>query len=478
MFGKKESNSSSPEAGAKHSGIIERVVRDGLAREEFCSFREYHEDIFAALKETDEQVFELIEQEHTRQSNTLQLVAAENRCSRGVLGALGSIVQSKTAEGYPGLRLHGGSEVMDDVERLAVERAKQVFGARYANVQIHSGTTANLIVITALLDKGDTILSLPSSQGGHFSHGSVDSITAKFFNVENYNLDEETFMLDYDAIEAKAREVRPKLIICGASVYSRIIDFERFREIADSVGAYLLADISHIAGLVSAGVHPSSIDAAHFTTTSTYKSGGPRGGLVLSGKDADMEISTAGRKVKLGELIDKSVFPGLQGTPYFNNIAGKAVFFKEMLSDEYKERQGRIVVNAEVLASCLIDLGYEIVSGGTDNHMMIVDTVKSIDGLNGTIACRCLEDCGVVVDRVELPFERPGSAVVGGLRLGTPIVTLNGMGPEEMKETAALFDEILRQIRITGECNYEMDEGFVEEMRGKIEGLCRRFSIR
>jgi glycine hydroxymethyltransferase len=394
-----------------------------------------------------------------------------------VLGALGSIVQNKTTEGYPGLRLHSGSEVVDDIERLAIERAKEVFGGRYANVQAHSGTTANLIAITALLDKGESILSLPSSQGGHFSHGSIDSITAKFFHVENYVLDKESCLLDYDAIESKAKEVSPKLIICGASVYSREIDFKRFREIADGVGAFLIADISHIAGLVSAGVHPSSIDLAHFTTTSTYKSGGPRGGLILSGKDADMQITVNGKKTRLCELIDKSVFPGLQGTPYLNNIAGKAVFFNEMLSDEYRERQGRIVVNAKVLADCLIDMGYAVVTGGTDNHMVLVDAFRSREGLNGTIASRCLEECGIVVDRVELPFEKPGSAVVGGLRLGTPIVTKNGMGPEDMREAVLLFDEILRGLRITGECNYELDDGFVEEKRGKVEGLCRRFGL-
>jgi glycine hydroxymethyltransferase len=419
----------------------------------------------------------LVEKEYQRQQNTLQLVAAENHCSRAVLGALGSIVQNKTTEGYPGLRLHSGSEVVDDIERIAIERAKEVFAARYANVQAHSGTTANLIAITALLEKGENILSLPSSQGGHFSHGSIDSITAKFFNVESYHLDKESCLLDYDAIESKAKEVRPKLIICGASVYSRQINFECFREIADEVGAYLLADISHVAGLVSAGIHPSSIDCAHFTTTSTYKSGGPRGGLILSGKDVDMQIIVNEKKITLGELIDKSVFPGLQGTPYLNNIAGKAVFFNEMLSDEYRERQGRIVVNAQVLADCLIDKGYEVVTGGTDNHMVIVDACRSREGLNGTIASRCLEECGIVVDRIELPFEKPGSAVVGGLRLGTPIVTRNGMGPEEMREAANLFDEILRGIKITGECNYELDEQFIEEQRGKVEGLCRRFGL-
>ena len=471
MFSENDGSRKGADAGVNHS-VINEIIAGGR-----LSFEEYHSELLEALKDTDEQVYELIEREYQRQRNTLQLVAAENRCSRAVLAALGSIVQNKTAEGYPGLRLHSGSEVIDDIERTVVERAKEVFGAQYANVQPHSGTTANLIVINALLERGDTILSLPSNQGGHFSHGSADSITAKFYKVENYVLDEESCMLDYDAIEVKAQQVRPKLIICGASVYSRVIDFERFREIADKAGSFLLADVSHIAGLVSAGVHPSSINCAHFTTTSTYKSGGPRGGLILSGKDADSQIKVGEKRMTLSELIDTSVFPGLQGTPYLNNIAGKAVFFSEMLSDEYKERQGRIVVNAEVLADCLTELGYEVLTGGTDNHMMVVDATRSREGLNGTIASRCLEECGIVVDRVELPFERPGSAAAGGLRLGTPIVTLMGMGPEEMKDIAYLFDEILRGVTIKGECNCEMEDGFAERMRGKVEQLCRRFDI-
>jgi len=471
MFLEKDGSRKSSEVGVNHS-IIDEIITGGSP-----GFKDYHSGLLEALKDTDAQVYELIEREFQRQRNTLQLVAAENRCSGAVLAALGSIVQNKTAEGYPGLRLHSGSEVIDDIERVAIERAKEVFGARYANVQPHSGTTANLIVINALLERGDTILSLPSNQGGHFSHGSANSITAKFYDVENYLLDKESCMLDYDAIEAKAQQIRPKLIICGASVYSRFIDFERFREIADNVGAFLLADISHIAGLVSAGVHPSSIDCAHFTTTSTYKSGGPRGGLILSGKDAELQISAGDRKVTLSELIDTSVFPGLQGTPYLNNIAGKAVFFGEMLSDEYKERQGRIVVNAEVLADCLMERGYEVLTAGTDNHMMIVDATRSREGLNGTIASKCLEECGIVVDRIELPFELPGSAAAGGLRLGTPIVTLMGMGPEQMKEIAYLFDEAIKGIIIKGECNCEMEDGFAERVRGQVEGLCRRFHI-
>jgi glycine hydroxymethyltransferase len=248
----------------------------------------YHEGVFSALKEADEKVYKLIAREYERLRDSLQLLAAENRCSQAVLAALGSVVQNKTAEGFPGARMHGGCEVVDQIERVAAARARKAFGARYANVQPHSGSQANQVVLSAVLERPDKILSLALDQGGHYSHGSNDSLTSKFFNIENYYLDRTSFLLDYESIREQALKVRPRLIICGASAYTRTIDFRRFREIADEVGAYLLADISHISALVIAGAHPSPIDYAHFTTTSTYKSGGPRGGLILMGKDFDL----------------------------------------------------------------------------------------------------------------------------------------------------------------------------------------------
>jgi glycine hydroxymethyltransferase len=276
---------------------------------EKISSQAYHEGILSALKEQDDQIYELMTKEYERLQNNLQLIAAENQCSRAVLAALGSIVQNKTTEGFPGARYHGGCEVVDDAERLAVVRAKEAFGAQYANVQPHSGTSANQIVLTALLERGDKILSLGLDQGGHLSHGARVSFSGKFFDVDNYYVDKETFLLDYDTIRDKAVAFRPKLIICGASAYSRVIDFQKFRRIADEVGAYLLADISHIAGLVITGAHPSSIDNAHFTTTSTYKPGGPRGGLILMGEDYNKKIIVAGKNKTLWEHIQKTTFP-------------------------------------------------------------------------------------------------------------------------------------------------------------------------
>jgi len=443
---------------------------------EMLSPQEYHEGIFNTLKESDAEVYELITKEYERLSNNLQLIAAENLCSQAVLAALGSVIQNKTAEGYPGARLHGGCEVVDNVERLAAARAKEAFNAKYVNVQPHSGTTANQIVLTALLKPGDKILSMGVDQGGHFSHGSSASFTGRFFDVENYNVDKKTFLLDYDTIRKQAISVRPKLIICGASAYCRTIDFKRFREIADEVEAYLLADISHIAGLVIAGAHPSPIDYAHFTTTSTYKPGGPRGGLILMGKDYDMKVNEGREtKDKLWELIEKATFPGAQGTPYLNNIAAKAVFFKETLSEEYKARQFKIIENAKKLAGSLLDSGYDVLTGGTDNHMILVNVSNSREGLTGLIAEKWLEDCGIVTNKATLPYDKRSDTITSGIRLGTPIVTKNGMGEKEMAEIALLIDMVLKKVKITSETEYEIDESFKKESCERVTQLCSKF---
>ncbi len=436
------------------------------------SFEDYHEGEFGVLKEADREVYELITREYERQRNTLQLVAAENQCSRAVLAALGSVVQNKTAEGFPGARYHGGCEVVDDIERLAVGRAKEAFGAQYANVQPHCGTGANQIVLTALLERGDKILSLGLGQGGHFSHGATLSLTGEFFDVENYYVDNRSFLLDYNVIRDKAVEVKPKLIICGASAYTRTIDFEKFREIADKVGAYLLADISHISGLVMAGAHPSPVNYAHFTTTSTYKPGGPRGGLIVMGGDYNRKTKIRGRDLALWEHIQRATFPGVQGTPYLNHIAAKAVFFKETLSDEYKARQFKIIENAKRLASSLLDLGLDVLTGGTDNHMVLVNVSNFREGLTGVIAQKCLEECGIVVDVNKLPYDKKSASVASGIRLGTPIVTKNGMGVKEMDEISVLIDAILKAVEIISEREYKIDESFKEEKRNEVKELC------
>jgi len=445
---------------------------------EKLSSQVYHEDIFSALKEQDSRVYELITKEYERLQSTLQLVAAANQCSKAVLAALGSVVQNKTSEGFPGARHHGGCEIVDDVERLAEARAKEAFGAQYANVQPHSGSQANQIVFAAILDKGDTILSLGVDQGGHPSHGGSGSLAEKFLKIERYFVDRTSFLLDYDAIREQAVKVRPKLIMCGASAYARKIDFKIFREIADAVGAYLLADISHISGLVIAGAHLSPINYAHFTTTSTYKAGGPRGGLILMGEDYDLQIKVSGRDMPLWKHIQEATFPGVQGTPYFNNIAAKTVFFKETLCDEYKVRQFKIIENAQRLASNLLDLGYDVLTKGTDNHMILINTENFREALTGTIAQRCLEDCDIIVDMIKLPYDKKPASITSGIRLGTPIVTKNGMGSAEMDSISALIDAVLKPVRVTASGEYEINESLRNEVRNKVKQLCSRFPIR
>lgn len=442
-----------------------------------ADFKAYHDEIFAVLKQTDAQVYELISKEYERLQNTLQLIAAENRCSRAVLAALGSAVQNKTAEGFPGTRLHGGCEVVDEIETIAVVRAKQAFNAQYANVQPHSGTSANQIVLTTVLEPNDKILSLGTEQGGHPSHGGAGSLADKFFRIENYPVDKATFLLNYDAIRDKAVKFKPKLIMCGASAYPREIDFAKFRNIADEVGAYLLADISHIAALVIAGAHSLSIDYAHFTTTSTYKSGGPRGGLILMGKDHNLRVRAWDKDMPLWEHIQQATFPGIQGTPYFNHIAAKAVFFKEMLSDEYKNRQFKVIENARHLAGNLVDLGYDVLTGGTDNHMVLINVANSRQGLTGVIAQKSLEDCGIITDKIKLPFDKKPASVTSGIRLGTPIVTKNGMGIAEMNNISRLIDTVLKTVEIISETKYKVDGAFKEQLREKVEKLCGRFSV-
>lgn len=441
------------------------------------SSQEYHEGIWDALKEQDERVYQLIVNEYDRLQNSLQLIAAENLCSRAVLAALGSIVQNKTTEGFPRARFHGGCEVVDDIEELAVTRAKVTFKARYANVQPHSGTAANQIVLTALLESNDRILSLGLNQGGHVSHGAKVSFGGKFFNVENYYVDRQTYRLDYESIRQKALEFKPKLIVCGASAYSRTIDFQQFRRIADEVGAYLMADISHIAGLIIAGAHPSPIDAAHFSTTSTYKPGGPRGGLILMGKDFDCQIKVSGKEMPLWRLIQKTTFPGVQGTPYLNNIAAKAIFFKETLSEEYRSRQFKIVENAAKLADNLLDLGYDVVTGGTDNHMILINIANLREGMTGAIAQECLEDCGIIINKNRLPYDTRSAAVTSGARLGTPIATRNGMGSKQMDVIAGFVDTVLREVKIVSEREYEIEDSLKEDTRQKIMELCHEFPM-
>jgi len=386
-----------------------------------------------ALAATDPEIFQAVKSEEGRQRENLELIASENYTSRAVCEAQGSVLTNKYAEGYPGKRWYSGCEFVDVAERLAIERAKQLFGAEHANVQPHSGSGANMAVYFAVLKPGDKMLTMDLSHGGHLTHGNKANFSGKFFEIVHYGVNKETERIDYDQIAAMAREHKPKMITIGASAYPRIIDFKRMGEIAREVGAYLLADIAHIAGLVAAGIHPSPMEHADFVTTTTHKTlRGPRGGLILT-------------REKYAKEIDSNIFPGIQGGPLEHVIAGKAVCFHEALQPTFKAYQQQIVKNAAALADGMKRNGYRLVSGGTDNHLMLVDVgVKDITGKDSQIA---LDEAGITVNKNTIPFETRSPFQASGIRLGTPACTTRGMKEAEMAAIADMISEVLMDIK-------------------------------
>lgn len=379
----------------------------------------------------DELVFDLIRQEEERQSSGLELIASENFTSAAVREAVGSVLTNKYAEGYPGKRWYGGCEIVDQIETLAIERAKQLFGAAWANVQPHSGSSANIAVYTALLKPGDTVLGMDLSHGGHLTHGSPVNFSGLNYKFIGYKVRQEDERLHMEDVRALALEHKPKMIICGASAYSRILDFKAFREIADEVGAYLMADIAHIAGLVAAGLHPSPLPYAHVVTSTTHKTlRGPRSGLILSN---DLEVAT---------ILDRSIFPGTQGGPLEHVIAGKAVAFGEALRPEFKTYSAQIIQNAQALAAECQKRGYRVISGGTDNHMFVLDLRPQ--GLNGTRATRLLDAAHITISKSTLPYDTEKIIHGGGIRIGTPAITTRGMTEAHMPRIADLIDRALK----------------------------------
>ncbi|AIZ45297.1 serine hydroxymethyltransferase [Deinococcus radiopugnans] len=379
----------------------------------------------------DDAIFDLIAQEAERQRTGLELIASENFTSAAVREAAGSVLTNKYAEGYPGKRWYGGCEVVDQVELLAIERAKELFGATWANVQPHSGSSANIAVYGALLSPGDTVLGMDLSHGGHLTHGSPVNFSGKNYEIVSYKVSPETELIDMDEVRRLAHEHKPKMIIAGASAYSRIIDFEAFRKIADEVGAILFADIAHIAGLVAAGVHPSPLPHAHIVASTTHKTlRGPRSGLLLS---SDPEIAAK---------MDRSVFPGHQGGPLEHIIAAKAIAFGEALQPEFKAYAQQIVKNAQALAAAFQDKGYRVVSGGTDNHLFLLDLRPQ--GLNGTKATRALDANHITISKSTLPYDTEKILHGGGIRIGTPAVTTRGMVEADMPKIADLIDRALK----------------------------------
>ena len=386
-----------------------------------------------SLKRMDPEVARAIEAEIEREKNTLVLIASENYASRAVMEATASVMTNKYAEGYPKKRYYGGCDYVDIVERLAIERARKLFRVEYANVQPHSGSQANMAVYFSFLKPGDTILGMDLSHGGHLTHGSPANFSGNFFKVVSYGLHAKSQLIDYDQVEDLAKKHKPKMVVAGASAYPRVIDFHKFREIASRVGAYFMADIAHIAGLVVAELHPSPVNEADFITSTTHKTlRGPRGGLILS-------------EEKYGPSLDKGLFPGIQGGPLMHIIAAKAVCFGEALRPEFRHYQQQVVRNARTLAEELAGTGFELISGGTDNHLLLIDL--SARGLSGLEAERALGAAGLVVNKNVVPSDQRGPRVTSGLRIGTPAVTTRGMKEEEMRIIARLIRRVLEQSR-------------------------------
>ncbi|MFC2314541.1 MAG: serine hydroxymethyltransferase [Selenomonas massiliensis] len=411
--------------------------------------------IMDPLEKVDPQAYAAIEQELNRQRTKLELIASENIVSRAVMEAQGSVLTNKYAEGYPGRRYYGGCEYVDVAEQLAIDRAKELFGAAWANVQPHSGAQANMAVFFALLQPGDTILGMNLTDGGHLTHGSPVNISGTYYKVIPYGVDRETERIDYDALERLANEQKPKMIIAGASAYARIIDFERIEAISKAVGAIFMVDMAHIAGLVAAGQHPSPVPHADVVTSTTHKTlRGPRGGIILS------------RDEEMGKKIDKAVFPGIQGGPLMHVIAAKAVALGEALAPSFKEYGVQVVKNAAALADELMKHGYRIVSGGTDTHVMLVDlTNKEITGKE---AQTLLDEVNITANRNTIPFEPRSPFVTSGLRLGSPALTTRGFKEEDMREVARIIAHVL---------DAPTDEARKEEARSRVAALCAKYPI-
>ncbi len=407
------------------------------------------------LNTVDPEIAQAIDKELNRQRNKLELIASENIVSKAVMTAQGSVLTNKYAEGYPGKRYYGGCEHVDVVEQLAIDRAKELFGAEYANVQPHSGAQANMAVFFALLTPGDTVMGMNLTDGGHLTHGSPVNMSGKYFKIVPYGVSEKTEMLDYEEIQKIAEECKPKLIVAGASAYARTIDFEKMAEIAHSVGAYLMVDMAHIAGLVAAGLHPSPVPYADVVTTTTHKTlRGPRGGLILC-KDAEF-----------GKQFNKAIFPGIQGGPLMHVIAGKAVALKEALSPEFKEYAQQIVKNAKVLAETLQANGFRIVSGGTDNHLMLVDLTSK--NITGKLAQSLLDEVGITANKNTIPFEKLSPFVTSGIRLGSPALTTRGFKEDDMAEVANIISLVLSNPE---------DEQARKEAADRVAALCAKYPL-
>lgn len=407
---------------------------------------------FNKISKEDEEVYVLMEKELERQKNGIELIASENFTSEAVMEAMGSYLTNKYAEGYPNKRYYGGCHVVDKIEDIARNRACEIFGAEHANVQPHSGSQANMAVYFTILEPGDTVLGMDLSHGGHLTHGSPVNFSGKLFNFVSYGVDKETELIDYDVVRELALKHKPKLIVAGASAYSRVIDFKKFREICDEIGAFFMVDMAHIAGLIAAGIHPSPVPYADFVTSTTHKTlRGPRGGLILC-------------REKYAKALDKNIFPGIQGGPLMHIIAAKAVCFKEALQPEYKTYMENVVANCKALGEELVKHGFNIVSGGTDNHLILVDlTAKDITGKDAEIL---LDSIGITVNKNTIPNETRSPFVTSGIRIGTPAITTRGFKVEDMKEIADIINEAIS--------NRDED---LEPLKARVIALCDKYPL-
>ncbi|KXT99264.1 Serine hydroxymethyltransferase [Streptococcus oralis] len=408
------------------------------------------------FKAYDADLWNAIAKEEERQQNNIELIASENVVSKAVMAAQGSILTNKYAEGYPGRRYYGGTDVVDVVETLAIERAKEIFGAKFANVQPHSGSQANCAAYMALIEPGDTVMGMDLAAGGHLTHGAPVSFSGQTYNFVSYSVDPETELLDFDAILKQAQEVKPKLIVAGASAYSQIIDFSKFREIADAVGAKLMVDMAHIAGLVAAGLHPSPVPYAHITTTTTHKTlRGPRGGLILT-NDED-----------LAKKINSAIFPGIQGGPLEHVVAAKAVSFKEVLDPAFKEYATNVIKNSKAMVEVFLqDSDFRIISGGTENHLFLVDVTKVVE--NGKVAQNLLDEVNITLNKNSIPYETLSPFKTSGIRIGSAAITARGFGEEESRKVAELIIKTLKNAE---------NEAVLEEVRSEVKALTDAFPL-
>jgi glycine hydroxymethyltransferase len=460
--------------GVELPGSYRGQFKQERSRMMSSSLQEFAVRAVAALESEDPILGRLLEGELDRQMHSLTMVASCSVTHPSVLACEGMFASNVTAEGYPGARFHAGCKYVDQFEQLAIDRAKAVFKARYANVQPHTASTANQIVTSAVLKPGDTLLGMSLTSGGHLSHGAKVNISGKFYNAVGYGLDSRVF-IDFDQVQELAELHRPKLIICGATAYPRAIDWQKFRDIADRVGAFLLADITHIAGLVIAGLHPSPIDVAHFTVTCTHKQlYGPRGGLILMGKDWDAPSPTG--KGTLSGLIQSGVFPFTQGAPIINKIIAKARTLDWVASDGFKLLAGRIVTLSRALAQSLMEQGIEVVSGGTDNHIVLVN-VRNSFGISGIIAEKALEECNIIVNKNFIPGDQSKVSVTSGIRIGTNALAARCFGIPEMATCAGLIRKVLHAVRPLGDFEYELSAQVRQEVQEEVRLLGARLPI-